>query len=128
MVELQGYLAHEKQPMAGHTLVMEKLLAAGADMDAKGEHGFAPLHLAAAMGYAAVVEKLLAAGAVMDAEDDDGHTPLVYAEAHDQEAVAEMLRHYTGTSPIRNSTPPPRIAKGPEVKFYFRVLGVGCLL
>ena len=53
-----------------------------------------------------MVEKLLAAGAVKDAGCDDGHTPLVYAEAHDQAAVAEMLRHYTGTSPIRNSPPP----------------------
>ena len=47
----------------GHVIVVEILLAAGANKDATDEDGWTPMHLAAGHGHAVIVEILLAVGA-----------------------------------------------------------------
>ena len=55
---------------------IEALLGAGAEVDARAENGWTPLHVAARRANAAAIEALLDAGAEVDARDEDGETPL----------------------------------------------------
>ena len=60
----------------GSPAVLEVLLKAGADVHAKAENGWTPLHSAAAFNPSpAVLEVLLKAGADPRAIDKDGKTP-----------------------------------------------------
>ena len=56
--------------------VTEMLLALGVDANAKGDGGWAPLHIAAVDQNAVVVQALVAAGADPNARTDYGWTPL----------------------------------------------------
>jgi len=69
---------------SGPAAMVEKLLAAGADKEAKSVKGLSPLHVAAGIGHVAVVETLLAAGADKEATDEGGLTPLHFAAASGQ--------------------------------------------
>ena len=76
---------HNKNPT-----VVEMLLAAGAEIEARDEYGETPLHRAAQWsGNPAVVELLLSAGADPNARDHNGDTPLKYAKHGD---VIELLQ------------------------------------
>jgi len=75
----------------GRTAVVELLLAAGADVDAKDEDGWTALHDAAWGGHAAVAELLLAAGADVNAQDNDGWIALHDAARNGHSAVVELL-------------------------------------
>ena len=94
-------------------LMVEALLAAGADATAKDFLGRTPLHLAAEnwrTENAAVIEALLAAGADVTARDHEGRTPLHVAAENwrtENAAVVEALlaagadvtvRDYTGSA------------------------------
>ena len=59
--------------------LLEALLAAGSQVNAKGELGATPLHMAAAHGRPSAVDRLSAAGADVNARADTGATPLHYA-------------------------------------------------
>ena len=63
----------------GHKPVVEALLAAGADKDAKTPVGATSLHIASHQGHLPVVEALLAAGADKEAKEQSGATALVIA-------------------------------------------------
>ena len=71
-------------------------LAAGTDVNAKGDDGWTPLLYAAAYGHKGIVELLIAAGADVNAKivtpmnpwDVDGETPLHYAA---NKETAELL-------------------------------------
>ena len=59
---------------------VKRHLAAGADVNAKGEHGFTPLHAVCGrgtlwFGHMDIIELLIAKGADVNAKDD-GLTPL----------------------------------------------------
>ncbi len=56
------------------------LLAAGANPNAKGPDGAAPLHQAVAANQVAMIRALVAAGASLDAVNKDNLTPLLLAE------------------------------------------------
>ena len=73
--------------------VIEILIAAGADWNARTDRLETPLHYAAtSRGGPDVVLPLLAAGADVDATDDLGRTPLYWAAEHNENpAVIEAL-------------------------------------
>ena len=65
----------------GSPAVIEVLLEAGADVNAKDEDGLTPLHMAAQSNPTpAVIEALLEAGADPRATDSDGKTPHALAK------------------------------------------------
>jgi ankyrin repeat protein len=90
------HAALAKTDSAAHTLVVQVLLAAGADPNRPAKSGAptgafmrdcrtkgeTPLHRAAAFGSAEAVELLLAAGAKRDARDAHGDSPLSWASWH----------------------------------------------
>ena len=55
---------------------LERLIGAGADVDAKREDGKTALMLAAEGGHTAALETLLKAGADVNAEEEDGEQQL----------------------------------------------------
>ncbi len=57
----------------------EHLIASGADVNARDDQGYTPLHLAAAADSAEVVRLLLDSGAEIDAVNNKGETPLNHA-------------------------------------------------
>ena len=62
----------------GNKDLCEVLIASGANLEAKGEHGTA-LHEAAIGNHKDIVELLISKGANVNAKDNSGNTPLYYA-------------------------------------------------
>lgn len=60
----------------GCTAVIRYLIAAGADLNRRGNHGASALHYACCHDQYDAMEVLLAAGADVDLRNDDGQTPL----------------------------------------------------
>jgi uncharacterized protein len=71
--------------------VVDLLLAASADVNARGAQGVTPLHLAATRGRADLVQTLLARGADPSATTDDGQSPADLAAARGHPDVAALL-------------------------------------
>ena len=73
--------------------IIKALLAAGAEVNAKDEDGWTPLHFAA--GFTEnpdIIKILLAAGAEVDAKNEEGFTPLMWAVlADDARQVTQLL-------------------------------------
>jgi len=61
------------------------------DVNARDEHGFAPLHLAADRGHAPIVQLLLRYGADASIEDPDGETAASLAEVAGHQDVLKIL-------------------------------------
>lgn len=74
----------------GDLALLDRLLDAGANLNAGNDVGYTPLHVAAKRGREAVVVLLLEAGANPNAEDNDGKTPLHWA------ANCNAARDYEG--------------------------------
>ena len=74
----------------GDCEAIEVLISAGADIDAKGESGFTPLHCAVEQNKPAAVLKLLYLGAKV-LKNDDGETPLELAELLKNTEVVNAL-------------------------------------
>ena len=70
---------------------VKKTLADGADVNAKDDNGWTPLHWAALSGHKEVSEYLITMGADVNAKDGTGMTPLHYAAAFDQKEIVELL-------------------------------------
>ncbi|MBL0173260.1 MAG: ankyrin repeat domain-containing protein [Gemmatimonadaceae bacterium] len=83
--------------LAGATnpTLVRRLIFAGADVEARGENGIQPLHLAASRGDQALCELLVSRGADPQASMDDGTTPAKLAKARGFTALAEMLTSRT---------------------------------
>ena len=76
--------------------VVELLIAEGADVNAKNKHGGTPLHEAAASGHKEIVELLIAEGADVNAKDVNGYTPLDWAIFNKDTETADLLRKHGG--------------------------------
>lgn len=76
----------------GNEEVAARLVAAGADVDARQARGFTPLMGAAQNGLAATVDLLLARGADPKAHDDDILTAAQMAERAGHPAIAARIR------------------------------------
>jgi hypothetical protein len=66
---------------AGRPEFVEKLLAAGANIEARRKSGATPLLIASSYGHGEVVDQLLKAGAQVNVIACDGSTPLSCAAA-----------------------------------------------
>jgi ankyrin repeat protein len=78
---------------AGTKEVTELLIAAGADVNAKGLLGMTPLHDAAQNSPKEIVELLIANGADVNAKADDGKTPLDLAIKRNPETANLLRKH-----------------------------------
>lgn len=79
--------------------MVDRLLAAGADVNACADDGMTPL-IYAVDAYSPkldVVERLLEAGAVVNIANDEGKTPLMCAVEKGREEIVQILRKF-GTS------------------------------
>jgi len=76
----------------------ELLIAKGADINAKDEYGWTPLHYAAIKGQKEVVELLIAKGADINSKNQSGETPLHEAAVGDKKGngrAADRQRRLT---------------------------------
>jgi ankyrin repeat protein len=73
--------------------VVDLLLAAGADANARQSGGFTPLMGAAAAGAATLARSLMDAGADRDARSDDGKTAADLARDNGHEGLVALLAH-----------------------------------
>jgi len=84
-------------PFTGQKEIAELLIAAGADVNAKNDNGWTPLHNAAGNNKE-VVELLIAKGADLNAKvkggDHKGATPLDVAIDFKNTKTADLLRNY----------------------------------
>ena len=71
--------------------VAERLLAAGADPNARQHGGYVPLHSAAQNGDDALTELLLGHGADPTLETDDGRSAAVIARTAGHDELAQRL-------------------------------------
>lgn len=91
---LNGFTALQAAAMHGREAVVQRLIAAGANVNAvNAGDGLTALLLAASFGHGAIVDRLLAAGADVNAADEDGDSALIVAAKQGHEAVvARLLR------------------------------------
>lgn len=82
----------------GDLVLVNELLAAGDDVNARSAIGTTPLMYAAKNGHKAVVERLLAAGANANVVSDKGSTAMHLAEKSHHAAVAQLLKSYASKS------------------------------
>jgi len=75
----------------GDITAIKQHIAAGTDVNAKGENGETPLILAAATGHKKIVELLIANGADVNAADDWAHPPLHIAAGYGHTEIVELL-------------------------------------
>jgi hypothetical protein len=78
----------------GHRTIVEVLIAAGANVDARDRYMRTPLHFAARGGGADVAEVLIANGADVNARGLIGQTPLLIARLFRCHDVADLLRKH----------------------------------
>ena len=80
----------------GHKEVVELLIVAGVDVNAKNDEKGTPLHIAAYQGHKEIAELLIAAGVDVNVKDDDGVTPLDWASKRNHTETVDFLRKHGG--------------------------------
>ncbi len=75
----------------GDLAAVKRLIAEGADVNARNDKGETPLHHAAAWGSKDVVEQLISEGADVHTKDGRGRTPLHHAALWGGRDIAELL-------------------------------------
>lgn len=76
---------------ATNATLVRRLVFAGADVEARGENGIQPLHLAASRGDQALCDLLIGRGADPQAQMEDGATPISLAELKGHKELAAHL-------------------------------------
>jgi len=84
-------------------LMIELLLAHGADVNGRSEDGWTPLHCAACGGLKDIAELLLKKGADVNAQDHGGDAALHCAALHGHKGVVELLIAHGANVNARNS-------------------------
>ena len=74
-----------------NTEPVKRAIAAGADLDAKMQGGYTPLHLAAIYDHKEIAEILIAEGADVNAKNKRYMTPLHLAARSGRKEIAELL-------------------------------------
>lgn len=97
--DANGFTPLHVAAMWGHCDIAERLLRAGADMNARNRAGMTPLHGAAMADHVDVVHLLLAGKADVKARDGMGNTPLYFAVWDGHRQVVELLLQY-GADPL----------------------------
>ena len=75
----------------GNTGEAKRIIAAGANVDAKDRHGWTPLHSAAWWGHVDAIKALIKAGADVNVKDGKGYTPLALACRKSHAAASQVL-------------------------------------
>ena len=75
----------------GGSQVVEALVAAGANLEARKDFGYTPLALAAKRDKAEAIKALLAAGADPNVKGANGATPLMTAAGRGNEGAVKLL-------------------------------------
>ena len=70
---------------------IKRLIASGADVNAKNENGQTPLHWAVLEDRIEMAKLLIASGADVGAKNKDGETPLHWAVDNDNIEIAKLL-------------------------------------
>ena len=70
---------------------VKQAIAAGADLNAKMQGGYTPLHLAAIYDHKEIAEILITEGADVNAKNNRDMTPLHYAAGNGRKEIAELL-------------------------------------
>eukprot|EP00045_Choanoeca_perplexa_P004019 m.34957 g.34957 ORF g.34957 m.34957 type:complete len:491 (+) comp12356_c0_seq1:170-1642(+) len=79
------------KPEADFQAYVDNLIATKADLNAPGDDGESPLHVAACHGWQGPLNTLIAAGADVNVQDKDGNTPLHVAIFFIQFKCVELL-------------------------------------
>jgi ankyrin repeat protein len=91
-----------------NVLEVRRLMSVGAEVDAKGNDGWTPLHEASGEGHVQVVKELLEHGADTEAKEDNGPTPLHSACCNGHLAVViELRKHGADIEATTNSGSTP---------------------
>ena len=72
---------------------VKQAIAAGADLDAKMQGGYTPLHLAAIYDHKEIVELLITNGANVNAKNKNGETPLDYNRSMEEHLRVHGAKH-----------------------------------
>lgn len=88
----------------GFLHMIEKLLAAGADINVRNWRGFTPLTKSIVWGNFDVMKRLVAAGADIEVKDRKGRTPSDIAKHFKEEDVVAHLRGLRDSDPSRSFT------------------------
>jgi len=102
--------------MMDTAIVLQVLLAAGADADVTDDGQQTPLHLAAYHGRPEVVQALLGARVTVDARDKSRRTPLIVACAQNKVETVRLLLAAGADASARDAggETPTKAAWGPE--------------
>ena len=74
-----------------HVEIARLLLQNGADVNARDDNGFTPLHIAAMHGHVDILHLLVEYGADLEAQDNIGRRTLYYAANHGHSLVIQEL-------------------------------------
>lgn len=85
--------------LKGHTELVRKLIARGADVN---KPGWAPLHYAATNGHLKIMEILLEEHAFIDAQSPNGTTPLMMAAHYGTPAAVKLLLEAGADTQMKN--------------------------